>query len=224
MTVSKLKKVLLRELDGRFGELGFNRSSDKFYGDRYDRPIRGGRQSVSLTVYPRKGYLELDLPSISIRFDEVEELVAKFDGPHPLVTPKDIAARATLGTRLEPNNALAVFRKTWVLTEEQDAKRAAEEFVQHVVEKAGPFWEHFSNPAEVLKVLSGDIEDARRYAGTDALAAKNAIALGMIIGGRDKAREIADAKLTTLKGEALNEVKGWVERALGDPSVRVLGP
>jgi hypothetical protein len=127
---------------------------------------------------------------------------------------KDIAARSTVGTRPDCKEFLAIFRKPWVLAEEQEAARVAEEFVQRVVEKAVPFWKRFANPTEVLRLLSGNLEDARRYAGTDEFAAKRAIALGIILCGSRKAREITDAVLSKLKGQALDEVKCWAEKAL----------
>ena len=49
-----LKQQLLKELDRRFGEQGFKRFSDRFYGDRYDRAISGGRPSIALASHTRK--------------------------------------------------------------------------------------------------------------------------------------------------------------------------
>lgn len=215
MTAAQLKKALLRELDSRFGKVGLHRGPDKTELDRYYRSVPGGKHSIDLAVYMRRGSIELDAPYISVQLSAVEEFVARFEDPHPLAKPEDVAVRPTLGFRMEPKNFLAVFRKSWMVLNERDAAIAAEEFVPKVMKKAGPFWERFSDPAEVLRELLKGSEGSPEYsAGTPAMTAEKAVALALILLGPAKAREIAEAKLAVLKGEAADEVKRWVEKAL----------
>src|SRR5215510_7806170 len=140
-------RSLLIELDTRFRDTGFNRRNDKFHGETYARAEKGRRQSVHLAIYDGGNYIELDSPFIAIRINEVEELVARFEEPHPLLTPSDVRARSTLGFRREPRGFLAVFRKTWKIRNEREAVDVAPKFVSRVMHKANPFWLRFSDHA-----------------------------------------------------------------------------
>jgi hypothetical protein len=215
LTGRSLKKSLLRELDIRFERLDFFSRHNRVDGDRYDRFFDDMRQSIAPSIYLREESVELDTPYISIRLNSVEDLVGKLEDPHPLITTKDIAARSTVGFRLEPGAFLAAFRKSWIIVREADTAKAAEGYVARVMRGAGPFWERFSSSAEILKVLSGVSKESDKYgAGTPAMTAQRAIALGLLLGGPEKAREIADFQLSMLKGEAHDEVRRSLERAL----------
>lgn len=213
------KNLLLRELDGRFADLGFSRWSHKFYGDRYDRPIVDGRQSVAIEGRLQHGYFELDTGFISIHIEKVEQLVAKFEEPTPLIAPEDVSVRPTIGIRADLEGFAAVFRKSWLIKNEHDAAEAAEHFVARVMDKAVPFWERFSNLSEVLKVLSGTPQDARKYSLPDEMTTKRAIVLAFVIDGPERARRLADAKLSVLEEKTSKELKPWLARA----SLELLG-
>jgi hypothetical protein len=208
LTASRVKRVLLKELDGGFGRFGFARFSDKFHGDEYCRPTPDGRQSISLTLYPGKTCLELDAPQVGVRFDRVEELVAKFEEPHPSITAKNIAGRTTASTSLK------VFNTRQILKNEQDAARAAVEFVPRAMKGASAFWEQFSSPAEMLKLFSVHLDRTGEYSVIDMMRAERAIAAAIILGERGKAREIADMAQSRLQGQPLDQFKKWAEKAL----------
>jgi len=206
--------VLLQQFDQQFKKFGLGGSSDRFYGDSYRRSTEHHEQQIiSIVTYDRAEGLELDAPFISVRLDQVEELIAEFEPRSPLIESKDIAQRATIGFRLEPEGLLGIFRKSWMLNSEQDAVKAADQFVPHVMKHAIPYWQKFSDPAEVLKLLVEATQSSRVFLGTPAMISKRAIALGLILGGAEKAREIADLKLSTVKGAAAKrEVVEWIER------------
>jgi hypothetical protein len=75
-----------------------------------------------------------------------------------------------------------------------------------------PFGCVISDSAHVLQMFSRNDEESRFLGGSDNFRAKEAIALVMILHGARVAREIADAKLSSLRGEALEEVKQWTSR------------
>ncbi len=215
-----MKQELLHELDIRFSSLGFNRLSDRFYGESYSRSMPGGRQSISLVMHPRGNSLEIYEPSISIRLDAIENLVARIDDRHPLVAETDIASRSTLGLAWAQNSVLTtLFKGPRRLRKPEDVVRAANQIVSSATEFGNPFWKQFADMAEVLKVLANEDESSSKYSsGTDVIRAKKAIAAGLLLGGLSKAREISNAKVATLAQRNLNksasEIKRWVDKAL----------
>ena len=72
----------------------------RFYGDPYSREISGVRHILGIGTRPYDEALEAEVGSASVRFNAVEELVARFEDAHSLVGPEDIAARATLTAQI----------------------------------------------------------------------------------------------------------------------------
>ena len=215
MKSSELKRSLLRQLDMRFGELGFVRRSDRFLGNCYRRATAGGWRLVSPAIYNRTGAIELDSASVGLRLDAVEDSVNRFEEPPPVpLRPEDLEARSTLGFRAEPKGLAAVFRKSWIIADDSAAIKAAAEFVPRVMSKAEPFWEQFSDPRAALEMLSRDDEESRSYGGPDHFRAEKAVALALLLDGKDAAGKLAEQKKLTLRGDQLLAFTSWAERAL----------
>ena len=213
MNSLKSRKLLLRELDVRFGALGFSRQSHSFHGDHYDRHIADGRQSIAIEGYKRREYFELGTAFVSIHIETVERLVARFEETSPLIRPEDVTFRPTVGIRLDPSWTFARSWKPTCIKAEQDAIEAAERFVPYVMSHATPFWVRFSTLEQIFDVLSGDLKQAREYSLPDYVTIERAIALAFVLGGTDRARHIADTKIPTLDAKTSSEVRQWTDRA-----------
>jgi hypothetical protein len=159
--------------------------------------------------------IELDSPYVAVRLDAVEDFVSRFEPPPPVpLRAVDLQARSTIGFRLEPKGIAAVFRKSWLMLEDSEAAKIATEFVAHVMSKAVPFWDRFSDAREVLRMLSRDDEESRIYGGPDHFRAEKAVGLALLLEGTDAARKLAEKKKSALRGDQLLAFKSWAERAL----------
>lgn len=214
MTASALRISLLRELDPRFRDRGFLRWSDDFYGDQYHRVQGAARQTVSLVKYPEAGYLGLDIPFISVHFQVVEELVAKFDDPHPLMTETSIWVRPTLGFQPQPNLFSMSFKEPWPLATQADVIAAASVFVPRTFETAELFWKKCANLTDLLTLLLIPEDTSEYTSGTQAIRVKRAVATALLLEGVPAASEVATVCLSALKGATLREALHWLERAL----------
>ncbi len=217
MKRSVLRKALLSELDKRFLVYGFSRFSDRFLGDRFDRRVPEGRQSVYLMLYNRGDAIERDAPYIAIRLDAVEDMISKFEEPGPIALREaDVNARSTIGFRPEPSKGIAgLLRRSWMIANEAQAVKAAAEFVPSVMADAQPFWERFTKPSDVFHLLTSGSAESRDLGGPDNLRAKKVVALALTLVGLKEAKSRAAEAIAMLRGDAAEEVARWTERALG---------
>lgn len=216
MIASNLKRPLLRKLDAVLGTSGFRRVSDKFHGDRYSREADGVRCSIHVSFVLRSDALVVEVPSVSVRFDRIEETIARYEDPHPLVTPNDIAARPTLSVQMDSGLIGGLLRKSWTVRAEEDIAKVADQIAAYASEKGEPVFAKLSSPVSALQLLAGDDDRARSYAAPDEMRVKKAISAALLFEGRDAAKRVAEAKLATLKGDARSAVSHWLERLWSD--------
>ncbi|KAA6457837.1 hypothetical protein DYQ86_20920 [Acidobacteria bacterium AB60] len=210
-----VKRHLLNELDRYFTERGFTRSSDRFYGDRYDRAVSGGRQSIAISSHLRKPVLVLDAAFASIRLHEVENEVFRFERDSKLINEHDALQRSTIGTRLDKHEVFKTATGRYAITTLDDCQRVGERYARDMIGMAERFWRLVPNPEAILSKLAKVPGEARKYAGTDFFAASRAIVLTRMLRGDSEARQFADAVLSRLSGEQKLELSQWKTRAFG---------
>jgi hypothetical protein len=177
MASTGLKKNLLRELDLYSGEWGFERRSDRFYGERYDQCIPVGRKSLTLNSHLRKPTLVLDPATASVRLDKVEEEVFRLEEKNELLSERDALQRNTIGLRLAGNEILNIATNCFAIATEDDCVIVGRRYATEMLRKAERFWAEVSTPEAILEKLSDVPGKARDYAGTYLFAAVRAIAL-----------------------------------------------
>jgi hypothetical protein len=208
-----LKQRLLKELDRSLGERGFTRQSDRFYGDRYDRAIHGGRQSIALASHKRNRALILDPAFAGIRLDEVEDDVFRFEEKSELVGKEDSLRRNTIGVRLDKHELLTVITGRYAIVTEDDCTRVGDKYARQMLGMADRFWKSVPTPQAILAKLTNVPGDAHKYAGTDVFAAMRAIVLTRMLHGNGEARRFADEVLSRLSGTPALELARWRARA-----------
>jgi hypothetical protein len=195
--------------------------SDKFYGDRYYREVAGVQHCIGIGTRPYLDALEAQVGSASVRFDAVEDLVARLENPHPLIKAEDIAARPTLVAQIstsEPSPGDPLYRwggtatKLWLIHAADEIQHASSQMASYALEKCEPIFDSLSNPAHALSILSGDDQRSRSYSGPDQARAMRAIALAFLMHGEATAKQLAKVKLARLKGEGLSEVVNWTDK------------
>lgn len=211
---TSLKQRLLKELDRCLGEQGFTRQSDRFYGDRYDRAIDGGRQSLALASHKRNRALILDPAFASIRLDEVEDDVFRFEEKNELVGNQDALQRNTIGLRLDKHELLKIITGKYAIVTEDDCTRVGNEYARQMLDLADRFWKSVSTPEAILAKLADVPGDARKHAGTDVFAAMRAIVLTRMLHGNREAHRFADGVLNRLSGTPAHELARWTTRAI----------
>ena len=131
--IAKLKTGLLREIDGLPAVAGFRRVRERFYGDLYSREDSGVRQGISIGagIYV-PNVLQAEVAAVTVRFHEVEALVARIEDPHPLIDARALAARSSLFVRISESdwavrNLLkswgGTVAKVWLLHSQEDVSR-----------------------------------------------------------------------------------------------------
>lgn len=210
MSAGKLKTQLLRAVDAYLTPLGFQRVSNRFHGDRYYRDDEGVRQCIHVSAVARGEAIEAELPYISVRFNTVEDMVAALEDPHPLLTPADIAVRATLTVPTSSSGGFV--RKTWMIRSTDDIAGVADQIANQAIEKGVPAFQTLSNAEHALAVLSADDARARSYSAPDEVRAKKAVALAFLLHGREAAQGVADAKMGRLRGEGLSTFRRWMDK------------
>jgi hypothetical protein len=212
LIASKLKRALRRQLDEVLGRSGFRRISDRFHGDRYSRECDGIRCSIHLSLVPCSDALVVEVPSVSVRFDRVEQLIESYEDPHPLLTKKDIEARPTLSVQIGSTVFGGFLRKTWTVRQEEEVAKVADQIAAYTSEKGEPIFSELSKPASALMILASDDEKAKSVSAPDEMRAKKAIGAAFVFEGRDAAERMAKAKMAILKGDARSDVDMWFER------------
>jgi hypothetical protein len=217
-----LNRQLKGELDLLLAPAGFRRVNlGRSFGDPYCREMSGVRHILGIGAKPYVETLEAEVGSASVRFNSVEDLVARFEDPHTLTTPEGIAARSTLGvlfswSKPKPGDPLYSWggtdSKVWLIHTPEEVPGAAREMAAFVSEKCEPVLAELSNSDHALTLLSGDDERSRSHSGPNAHRAQRAVALAFLLHGRAAAEEVAKVKLTRLKKDARLELGRWLER------------
>jgi hypothetical protein len=218
LIATRIKRKFLEQLDAQLAELGFRRISDKFHGERYDRWADNVRHSISLGLIPREGCLEVESPFISVRFDAVEKLIAKFEDPHPLVKPSDVDVRSTVGKRLGSEIG-SRSHKHWKLQQDEDAVKCAGEIVSLIRGEGLSFWAQFSVPSESLRLLLGNDSKSRSAGGPDGTRAQKAIAMALLFDNPEEARRLATSQLSQLEGPEAMQTSRWVDKLFGTADI-----
>jgi hypothetical protein len=207
------KKQLFKELDAFFEERGFKRHSDRFYGDRYDRPIAGGRHSLAIASHVRKPVVVLDAAFAGIRLEAIEEEVFRFEEKNELVSERDALQRNTIGLRLAANELFNITSNRYTIGTERDCSIIAEKYAQAMLERAERFWKEFSSSDAILAKLSDVPGKARDYAGTDIFSSERAVVLAKQLHGKDSAIKLADQIIARLPESAKRDLSSWLQRA-----------
>ena len=217
MKASTLKKLLLKKLDTHLEPDGFKRASDKFYGDKYCRNLEEVRLSLNISTVSRFGVLEADLPYAGIRFNLVEDLVARFEAPQPLLElkPGGTTERTTIGVDLNPGFPLGLSRKTWKIRDEREVAVAAKEIAVFGVEKSAPFFEKYSDPRRALALLTGHDKRSWSSSGIAKLRVPRAIAMTFLLDGPDAAKRVGASELASLGEEDRTAIRLFLDQIEG---------
>ena len=208
-----LKKQSLIEFDSYLGSKGFNRHSDSFYGERYDRPIPGGRFSLSINWHLRKPVLVLDPASAGIRLDEVEHEVFRFEEPSELISEHDVLQRSTIAFRLAGNEVLNLLTNRYTISRESDCSAIAQKYIQNMFDKAERFWRKFASKEVIFDALSGIPAKARDSTRVEPFSSQRAVTLAKILKGPEIAERLGDQLLERLPDSSKKLFAEWLERA-----------
>jgi hypothetical protein len=220
--ISKLKTVLMREIDTLLARAGFSRVRDRFYGDLYCREGDGVRHGISLgaSMY-LPGVLQGVVEGISVRFHDVEALVARIEDPHPLTDAKALRARSTLYVRISESDPAVrkllrswggTAAKVWLVRSYEEVAHIASEMAAFALEHGEPILATLSDRNRALEILSRDDEEARTYSGPDEARAMRAIVLALLLHGESSARQLSNVKLGRMRGDAVDALRRAVER------------
>ena len=213
MSANALKKKLLVELDIFFGERGLQRRSDRFFGDRYDCAVQGGRKSIAINAHFRKQALVLDPATAGIRLDKVEEEVFRFEEKSELLSEHDALQRNTISLRLAGSEILNTVTNRYAISTEDGCVIVARKYATEMLRKAERFWAEVPTEGAILEKLSGVSGKAREYAGTDFFAAIRAITLVKLLHGEQAARNLASRITNRLSGAPQSDLSDWVKKA-----------
>lgn len=204
---------------------GFRRVRRGLHKGSYKRDAPPGQHGLGFGLRQYFGSIEVELGTVTVRYDAVEELVARYELHHPLVSPEDIAVRFTLGVKIshledEPPDPLArwggVTRKVWMVQEEAQIDSVAEDLASYMLTKGEVQYRRLSNAEVALEILSRDDDDARSYRGPDSWRAKRAIALALQVRGKTAATQLVALKRAKLRGDERSEFLRWTSALLAD--------
>ena len=219
--IARLRTGLMRELDTLLAVAAFHRVRDRFYGDRYCRESTGVRHGLGIGGRPYIQALEAAVGNVSVRFHNVEALVAKLEDPHPLIDARAIAVRSTLSVQVDesipgPGDPLrrwgGTARKLWLIRSQEEIPGAAAQIAAFAIEKGEPIFATLSDPERALEILSRDDEEARSYSGPDEVRAMKAITFAFVLHGESAAKQLAEAKLSRMRGEAVGALSRFIKR------------
>ena len=138
MSKAALEREFRRELDSQLRTLGFERCRITWLYRAYFRRIAGVQHVLGIRIEPYFDDLEAEIVSVSVRLNDVEDLVARFEEPHPLVGPEDVAMRCSLAAQIPSNEPEAgdplrgwggENRKLWLIRSAGEVPSIASEIV-----------------------------------------------------------------------------------------------
>jgi len=134
----RLKLAFLNALDLEFRK--FNPELRRTTGDLYQWASPLGRLAIAVASVGQAQGLELDAPFASIRLEETEEFVARFEERPEWLTESDwaegVADRSTLGIRITRNPSWWLWEGSWSLHSEEDAAKVAHSYARKVYPRA----------------------------------------------------------------------------------------
>jgi hypothetical protein len=222
LSTATLERNLLGQLDVRLAPAGFRRVHiSAFHGDPYCRESVGVRHMLGISTRPYLDALEAEVGNASVRFNSVEELVARFEDPHRLIGPEDLTARSTLTAQIVPSELKrgdplrkwgGDSRQVWLINTVDQVPEVASEMATYAIEKGEPLFAELSNMEHALSLLSGDDQRSRSYSGPDEHRAKQAVALAFLLHGEAPATQLARTKLGRLKRQDRPALEKWMGR------------
>lgn len=210
-----IRRDLMQHIGDLLAPYGFVRRKEDFA-----RELGEVRQTIGIADIARPTSIGFSV-NIGIRFHRVEELIARFERPHPLVRYEDTLCRSTLGKDLG-YHWRGWWQKSWTLRNREDAPEAAQKIVALILKEAMPFFEKYSNMENAFAVLVNDDEEAKDYMTFDDSRAKKAIGLAYLLYGRKRAEQVAAKKrlyLETRPHADLAGVEEFVRRLLANEAI-----
>jgi hypothetical protein len=220
--VTRLERALIKELAKLLVPAGFRPSKDRDFDDTFIRDTSHARQGFYVsTAFDDSQGLIASIPTLSVRFNSVEELVSCFETEPEL--PKDLRGlRSTLIVRLPSTSFTRPAAGThgWVYT-------PAPSFTAHSLDEVGQVGPAMANYVahEVEPILAklSEVEYAfeicsrndpeHSYCQPVEHRAKCAIAFALVLGRKQEAKRIAKTEIGQLKGRVKQRVSDWAERA-----------
>jgi hypothetical protein len=236
VTISEVKREFLKILDEALRPEGFQRFSDRFNGNWYQRDIGGDQpvqQTLSLFLLPSAEGLRVAIPALHLRYQKVEDLVAEFDEPRGWTIPKDCAEEVkALRTStltavseiagLSAAPTLSVRESQLLILDKLAAPEVAKKLSAWALAWSKPIFNRLSDPDTALGVLSRDDTESRTHSGPDIARAKRSVALAFLIRGREEAKALAMKKLRVLSEDDRVLFERWASKLfnenLGDAS------
>ncbi len=211
--MTPLRKQFLQELDQFLEPQGFHRKSSKFHGDRYIATLGG--VSTLLPISCRSGggrSVCIEIQSVSVRFEEVERLIAECEPPDPLVKDDDYDARGTISVLLNDGLLSGLLRKSWHLEAEDQVAKVAGQVARYGLKQVNWIRGQYANPETALQILICNDRNAGGKIGPDHIRAKKAIAMTLLFHGTSRAQRLATQKLASLSGDGKAELNKWLEK------------
>lgn len=222
-----LQKQFLVELANRLKPAGFTKISGALGGDGFRRQQDDVRHEIGIGHKDYDDAVDLEVGSLAVRFDEVEDLVARFETPNKLATPEIVGTRCTVveqisGSESDPSDPLRGCggrqRKFWSISNPGDISKAAVEAATYVIELGEPYFSLHSDKRHVLRLLAGKSNVS--HLGVADVRAERAIALAYLIAGTDEAVHLSRVKLKEIMGEAQAALSEWGARFFAETESR----
>ncbi len=202
------KRRLLKAIGLALSEVGFESKArdQSFY---CQKPF--GRWAVHVGLIDHEADVDITV-DVAIRFDEVEHIAVS---DSPLLNAKDRAATFTLGVEL--GNLVDGRQRRWTLRSAANVADVAQDIVKIIRDFGLPYLERFSDLETALALLSGSGREAWLHSPFHEPRYRRAIALALLLGKEERAKEIAIEGETFLRSRAdpsLPALKHFVSRVL----------
>lgn len=202
-----LKRALNRDLDFYFESPGYLRVKDPQHGDWHEQRHKRTRLRIHHTIRTDPDALVVEVTAIGLRFDEVEELVARGDA----ASAAEIFARSTLRFTAASGHFPSLFAKTWSVRDAQESNMTALEAASDLMDASRAISGQIPDIATLLELLDHEDEEIRSLGGTGALLAKRTIAAAWLAEGPDAGSALGESILQTLQGGELQSFWLWLE-------------
>ncbi len=193
---SHLQKALLKTLGDQVKPFGFTkRREQSFY-----RPTEFGFVVFHISFINHDNDFDMTA-DIALRYDSVENLVNLFEAD---LDEKEKRETCTLGGELG-NLSSEHGQHRWTIVNEEDIEPVCHSIIEFFKEVGFPYIEQFSNPENVLAVLSSDELAVTIHCPFHNARALGAVALTHILKGKEAATEMAKKKLAFLQSRKWKE-------------------